>query len=531
MDSDQPIRWDGALQGFRLYLGAAGLGLAIFLSSLEQSIVSTSLVTITNDLGGSGQSSWVITSYLLTFTGSLIIWSNCGTIFGVKAALLTSVLLFVAFSGACAGAQELSQLIICRAFQGLGGGGIYSLALFSFVRIVPYEKYDKISSVAGAILSLGLVLGPLFGGAIANSGSWRWVFLCNVPAGGVALALISWAMPAHFPHHSHASADESTSLRTWPNIKTFLWKIDLFGAFLILTACSFIIAALQEGNFEFPWSSGIVIGFFVISGISWIALIWWEWFIYRHDSNISPVFPWQLTSNRVFMGDALGSFTTGPPLTVCVINLPQRFQTVNGSSPIGAGVKLLSFALSCPLGIMACSFSAGRLRVPFCYIALFGMICQVLGLFLFSGIASTTQLWVPQFGYLVLAGLGVGLTVGTFTMLAPLVVDKKDQSIALGIGLQLRMLGGVLGVAASTAILNHYLTSRLSSMIRPEELTALLKTTEAIRTFSPEIQIRVREIYAMAYSMQVKLSASFSVAQLLAIAMIWRRQNIRYSKQ
>jgi hypothetical protein len=159
------------------------------------------------------------------------------------------------------------------------------------------------------------------------------------------------------------------------------------------------------------------------------------------------------------------------------------------------------------------------------------MICQVLGLFLFSGIASTTQLWVPQFGYLVLAGLGVGLTVGTFTMLAPLVVDKKDQSIALGIGLQLRMLGGVLGVAASTAILNHYLKSRLSSMIRPEELAALLKTTEAIRTFSPEIQIRVREVYAMAYSMQVKLSASFSVAQLLAIAMIWRRQNIRYSKQ
>lgn len=179
---------------------------------------------------------------------------------------------------------------------------------------------------------------------------------------------------------------------------------------------------------------------------------------------------------------------------------------------------------------MSCSILAGRLRIPFFYIVFFGIICQIVGLFLYSSIASTTHLWPGQFGYLALAGLGTGFAIGAFTMLAPLVVDKKDQSIALGIGLQLRMLGGVLGVAASTAILNHYLESRLSGVLQPAQLDALLEATEAILTFPPDVQIHVREVYAAAYSASVKLAAAFSVAELAALAMIWKRQNVRYSK-
>ncbi|KAJ5900211.1 major facilitator superfamily domain-containing protein [Penicillium subrubescens] len=529
-DSTLPIAWGGALHGLRLYFGIAGLGLALFLTGVEATIVSTSLVTITNDLQNSGQSSWVITSYLLTYTGFLIIWSNCSKIFGVKATLLTSLLLFVAFSGGCAGAESLNQLIICRAFQGLGGAGVYTLTLFSFVRIVPYNQYDKASSLGGGILSLGLVLGPLLGGAIASTGRWSWVFLYNVPAGAFAWLLILYAIPAHFPRSSPVPTNESTSKQIWLNIMSSFRGVDILGAFLILTACSFTIAALQEGNFAYPWTSGLVLSFLVISGVSWVAFLWWEWFVCRRGLKISQLFPWRLTRNRVFMGIALGFFTTGLALTVCVINIPQRCQIVYGSSPIGAGVKLLSFSLSCPLGVITCSVLAGRLKLPFCYIALVGTAFQATGLFLFSEIASKTELWPGQFGYLVLAGLGVGLAMSAFYMAAPLVVDEEDQSTALGIGIQLRMLGGVLGVAASTTILYHFLESRLSSNLRPWELRALLKTTEALAGFPPEIQLRVRVVYAIAYNMQVKLSAAFSVGQLLAVAMIWKRQNVRYLK-
>ncbi|KAJ5329667.1 major facilitator superfamily domain-containing protein [Penicillium brevicompactum] len=510
-----PVRWDGALQGARLYLAIVGIALPLFLTGIEATIVSTSLVTITDDLQSAG---------------FLIVWASFSNIFGVKPSLLTAVTIFIAFSGGCAGAQSISQLIICRAFQGLGGAGIYSLSLFSILRLLPYEQYDKASSLAGGILSIGLVIGPLLGGAISNDGKWRWVFLLNVPAAAVGGLLIFFILPAHFPNAAPVANGQSTSTPVWAKVKAAIHQVDFLGAFLVLTACSFIIAALQEGNYEYSWGSGLVVSFLVISGISWILFVGWEWLICRRDLKMSPMFPWRLTQNRLFMGIALGFFTTGVPLTVCVIEIPQRFQIVNGSSPVGAGVKLLSFALSCLVGIISCSVLAGRLKIPFAYIAVIGLVFQVIGLFLFSEIEPIVELWPGQFGYLVLAGLGCGLGVSAFYMATSLVVDIEDQSIALGIGIQLRMLGGVLGIATSSAILFHYIQSRLSSTLSPGEMAALLKTTEAIETFSPENQLHVREVYAIAYNMEMKMCGAFAAAQALAVAMIWKRDNVRFSK-
>lgn len=204
---------------------------------------------------------------------------------------------------------------------------------------------------------------------------------------------------------------------------------------------------------------------------------------------------------------------------------------MNESSPIGAGIKLLSFSVSCPIGIIACSVLAGRLAIPFCYITLAGVALQITGLFLYSCIDPVTHLWQGQFGYLVLAGLGVGLSVAAFYMAAPLVVEQKDQSAAVGIGIQFRTLGGVLGVAASAAILNHYLQSRLSATLLPSQLAELSKTTESIALLSPDVQNQVRTVYAIAYNMQMRLAGAFSVAQLLAVGMMWKRNNVRFSKE
>jgi MFS family permease len=185
---------------------------------------------------------------------------------------------------------------------------------------VPYKHFDKVSSLAGGISSLGLVLGPLLGGTIANNGSWRWVFLYkyvylfqgtlepsnhnSVPAGIVSWVFILFTLPIHFPHSSpdHAAGLES---QFWLATKAFFRRVDILGSFLTLTTCSFIIAALQEGNSEYAWGSGLVVAFFVISGVACIAFIYWEWFICRLDIGIIPMFPWWLARNRVFMGVAL----------------------------------------------------------------------------------------------------------------------------------------------------------------------------------------------------------------------------------
>ncbi|KAJ5107837.1 hypothetical protein N7456_004512 [Penicillium angulare] len=159
-----------------------------------------------------------------------------------------------------------------------------------------------------------------------------------------------------------------------------------------------------------------------------------------------------------------------------------------------------------------------------------GLVCQVSGLYLFSEISSTTHLWPGQFGYLVLAGLGVGLSIAAFYMIAPLVVEEQDQAACIGIGIQSRTLGGVLGISAATTILNYYLRSRLTGNLQPQELAAVLKTSESIQYLTIEAQEHVRDVYAMAYSMQMKLAGAFSAAQLLAVGMIWKRDNIRFSK-
>ncbi|RDW89982.1 uncharacterized protein DSM5745_01757 [Aspergillus mulundensis] len=526
------------LHGLQLWVVGLGLCLGLFLPSLEVSIVSTSLVTITNDFRGFDQSTWVITSYLLTYTGFLMIWSKCGDIFGVKASLLCSLVFFVAFSGGCGAAQSMNQLIICRAFQGVGASGVYTLTLFSLLRLVPQKKYDLIATVAAANMALGLVLGPLIGGAINISGSWRWIFLLNLPAGAVSWTLLLVAMPGDYPYlRSSQSSQSGTSAvqsRLRSTTDTFLAKqrlffrqVDFLGAFLILAFSMFIIAALQEGNLNYAWSSALIVSFIVVSGVLLLAFLAWEWLVSRrHKWKIQPMLPWRLTRNRVFLGVALGFLLTGAPLTICVIELPQRYQTVNESSPLGAGVKLLAYALSQPVGSFICSSLAGRLKVPFVYIIMGGVVLQIVGLFLLSTIPTTIHVWTGQFGYAVLAGLGVGLAVTAVYIMVPLVVDEGDQSIALGTGLQLRMLGGALGVAIATAILNDHLQSALRHVISGEQLSAVLESPQAIGSLRPEVQVQVRRIFGEAYNLQMKAAGGFSAGQILAVLLIWKKEQV-----
>ncbi|GAQ35253.1 major facilitator superfamily transporter [Aspergillus niger] len=254
------LEWDGQLKGARLLLGGIGLYVSFFLTGLESTIVSTSLVAITDDLRGFGRSSWIITSYLLTYAGFLMIWSRAGEIWGVKPMLLASLAIFTAFSGGCGGSRNL---IIFRAFQGIGGAGVYSLVIFSLIRMVSKKHYATVTGLSGVVFSLGLVLGPLFGGAIAEHGNWRWVFLLNVPAGALSWALIFIALPTGFPY-SARSRDSVLPSELLTRQSVLLRRVDVLGAFLVLATSVFLVAALQEGNYDFGWDSSSVIIFFVL---------------------------------------------------------------------------------------------------------------------------------------------------------------------------------------------------------------------------------------------------------------------------
>lgn len=229
--------------------------------------------------------------------------------------------------------------------------------------------------------------------------------------------------PKNFPHHY----GPPTEKRRKSLLSQLVKKPDALGAFLLLGASILIVAALAEGGVRFAWNSAIIITFFTVSGLLWLAFFLWEWFASREGSEVEPMFPARFFSNRMWMGTLLGCFLSGAPLTIAVIELPQRYQIINDSSPLNAGVKLLAYAAACPVGVVMASMATGRLRFPFVWVMLVGCTLQVVGFALMSTLPTYLEAWNGQYGYSVIAGLGTGANIGALYMLAPIVVDKKDQ--------------------------------------------------------------------------------------------------------
>ncbi|PYI05347.1 MFS general substrate transporter [Aspergillus sclerotiicarbonarius CBS 121057] len=513
------------LHGFRLWIVGSSIALSLFLATAEITIISTSLVTINEHLEGEEQITWIITSYLLTFTGFLATWAKCSDVFGLKSALLSSLLLFIAFSGGCGAAQTIDQLIICRAFQGIGGSGVFSLGLFSVVRIVPPEKFDIASAVGSSVLTLALILGSLIGGGISSSGAWRWIFLFNVPAGGLAWILLCLLVPRNFAKRVTARRSEGLVRHVQNQLREFLTHADSVGCLLLLGFSMLLVAALEEANVRYAWSSGIIIGFLAGSGVLLVAFLGWEWTLStRKHMRMEPMLPWQLFKSRVVLGIIIGFFLTGPAVTILYIELPQRFQTVNNFSAIEAGVRVLAFGAGSPVGAICCTILAGRLGTPFVYLTLAGSVLQIVGAFLLSSVPATVDAWPGEYGYMALTGLGTGISIAALYMALPIVVSEHDQAIAMGLTLQARMLGASLGVAIVNSILVNYVKGHLP-------LTEATADPNHLAGLPVEIQDTIRTVYASGYNHQMYTVGACGAAQLFAVVLMWKKDQVRFVRQ
>ena len=268
----------------------------MFLSSLETTIVSTSLVTISDSLNGYSQASWIITAYLLTYTGFLIAWAKVSDIVGRKTCLITSIIIFIIASGACGAAQTMTQLIIFRAFQGVGGSGTMSLGFVVVPEMVPATKYAMYGSITSFTFAIAYLLGPMLGGVINDNTTWRWVFLINPPAGALALVLVLIVMPTGFP--------DLSPNRTRKRITSseLISRVDFPGFLLLLSACAFLVVALEESGIQYAWSDPIPIAFLVLSGLLWIGFFVWSKIVTSEKRTQEPVFTWAFIQNREFLG-------------------------------------------------------------------------------------------------------------------------------------------------------------------------------------------------------------------------------------
>ena len=232
----------------------------------------------------------------------------------------------------------------------------------------------------------------------------------------------------------------------------------------------------------------------------------------------------------------------GAPFNVVIFLIPQRFQVVNGTSPLGAGTRLLPFTCACPIGSIAASILSKK-KVPPIYLVIAGSCLQVLGFALLSTAPTAMHMSRAQYGYQSIAGTGVGINIITLILMAPFCVEKRDRgtrvcaldgldvltlhvAVALGSVNQFRYMGAAVGLAITTTVLNSYVRSRLSAFLSQEEIGALLETSAMLSSFPLDVQQRIRSVFGHGYNIQMRILIGLAAAQLPASLVMWQRKQI-----
>jgi EmrB/QacA subfamily drug resistance transporter len=293
----------------------AGLLLVMLLAALDQTIVSTALPTIVTDLGGLERLSWVVTAYLLAQTVVTPLYGKLGDLYGRKRVLQVAVLIFLAGSALCGASRSMLQLIVFRALQGVGGGGLMVTTQAVIGDVVPPRERGRYQGIFGAVFGLASIAGPLIGGFFTTHLTWRWIFYVNLPTGAIALAVIAVALPSHRERVRHA--------------------VDYLGSLTLALALGGLILATDLGGVTYPWTSPIILGTLAIAVAATVAFLVVE----RRASE--PVLPLHLFRNRVFTVSSSVGLIVGFSMFGAITYLPLYLQIVGGQSPTASGLQLL----------------------------------------------------------------------------------------------------------------------------------------------------------------------------------------------
>ncbi|WP_175766222.1 MDR family MFS transporter [Burkholderia ambifaria] len=459
----------------------AALLLVMLLSALDQTIVSTALPTIVGELGGLDQLSWVVTAYLLSSTVVLPLYGKLGDLYGRK------IVLFLAGSALCGIAQDMTQLIVLRALQGFGGGGLMVVTMAAIGDLVPPERRARYQGMFGGVYGLATIVGPLLGGFLVEHLSWRWIFTINLPLGALALAVIGIVFRPHTAHVKH--------------------RIDYMGAAFLATALTCVILFTSEGGSLLPWSSPqlwmtLVLGLVALGG-----------FVYEERLAAEPIMPLELFRQRTFVLMSLIGFVVGIALFGSVTFIPLYLQVVKGSTPSQAGMQLLPMMG----GMLAMSIASGRLISRFGTYRPFPIAGTLLG-----GIAmallSTLSLDTPlhtMYAYMALLGIGLGMVMPVLTLAVQNTVEFRHMGVATSGATLFRSIGGSLGVAAFGALFSHGLQSRIAQ--------ALPAGTELPPALGPaavhQLPDAVRDAYLHAFAGSLHV-VYLAAAGVIAIAFV-----------
>ncbi|KAJ6022867.1 uncharacterized protein N7446_013220 [Penicillium canescens] len=503
--------------GWRLWVITIGLLIGLYLVNLEVTIVSTSLVSITNDLDGFKKTSWVVTGFLTTYTAFMPIWTKISNIIGRKRTFVAALVVFLAFSLGCGVSQKMNHLIIFRSLQGAGGAGIYSLAILCMYELVPKPKVPFYGALLAVTIALASLTGPIFGGLVAENSAWRWAFYLNLPPGGLAVLMLIVAMPSDF-----GTINPQPLSALIPSYSLFQ-SLDALGSFLLLGASLLLVTVLNETNIEFDWSSGTAIALIVLSGVMWVAFFAWEWFIPDYLLGLKPIFPKRFFHNKAWMGMLATNFLCGCPWNVVIVYLAQRFQLITRLEPLDAGVHIIPYAAVATVATMVTCLASRKLRIPVVYFSLIGSMLHTIGMALLTTLPENSSYPAKGYGFEAIAGAGVGITIGILTLAVPFIVEARDLATATGALNQARFLGGAIGLAIASNILYGKLKSDLPDNLPSDQVNQVIERAGVLDTLPEKVQKAAGTVFAQSYTVQFQAMIAFAALQVPASLLIFKR--------
>jgi EmrB/QacA subfamily drug resistance transporter len=423
-----------------------GLMAGMFLAALDQSIVAVALPMITSELGGLDKLSWVVTAYLLTSTAATPLWGKISDLRGRRPIFQAAIVVFLIGSLICGFSPEIADLlnvsginvmIAGRAVQGLGAGGLISLALAVIGDVIPPRERGKYQGLFAAVFGVSSVAGPLLGGWFTDNLGWEWIFFINIPIGAAALVVTSLALKLHQVRRQAS--------------------VDYLGAATIVGSVTSLVLYLSWAGPDKGWASAT--GIWLLVGAVGLALI----FVLVESRAKEPIIPLELFRNWTFSSNIIFAMLMGIGMFGGLIFLPIYLQAVKGLSATHSGLAILPLVI----GIFTTSIGGGQIMARtgrYKWMPITGALVVGAALFAFSRLQVNTPYYLLAL-IMYAFGMGLGFTMQVVVTAVQNSVDRRHMGVATASVTFFRSMGGAIGTALLGAILNIRLKYHLNEIV------------------------------------------------------------------
>lgn len=455
----------------QVVLTMGGLMLAIFLASLDQTVVSTAMPRIIADLGGFDRFTWVTTAYLVASTTAVPIVGRLSDLYGRKVFFLGGITVFLAGSVLAGLSQTMDQLIAFRAVQGIGGGSMMALSFTTVGDLFPPAERGKYQGIVAAVFGLSSIIGPTLGGFITDSLSWNWIFYVNIPLGLPVIALFVRFFP-----------------NTRPEKRSY--RLDYAGMALLVLVVAPLLIGLSLGGVQYEWFSLQIVGILVFAAVMTVTFVLVE----RRAED--PIMPLDIYANPVVGISLVAVFITGFAMFGSIIFIPLFFQGVLGASATSSGSFLtpmmLSMVVAATLSGQALSRLGGHYRLQ----GLIGIGVMTSGVVLTSRMTSDTS-FGQAVASIMLTGLGLGITFPSFTIAVQNAAPANQLGAVTSATQFYRSIGGALGLAVLGSLMANRFAAGLRESLPPALMQALPQDQLARMEENPQALVNPEALEAL----------------------------------